>query len=102
VELIADVGISGHVAEHSAGIGRPTIREGEGKGGANKKTATKAVFVFAMVDRSGQAYRAALPAIRHEAQPAEAEDHHGPGGGLGNGSGDIGNREAITSATIGS
>jgi hypothetical protein len=27
-----------------------------------------------------------LPAISHEAQTTEAEDHHGPGGGLGDGS----------------
>ena len=37
--------------------------------------------------RSGCAERLAvlLPAVRHEAKAAEAEDHHGPGGGLGDG-----------------
>jgi hypothetical protein len=45
---------------------------------------------------------ALFPTIRHEAETAEAQDHHRPGGWLGDGSADIGDCEAIASDAVSS
>jgi hypothetical protein len=45
----------------------------------------RAASCSAMRLRSGEAELTAFPPIRHETEPHEAEDHHRPGGRLGNG-----------------